>query len=48
MLFFVVITIDFLIIFEKYKFFGNTATEGLVQQAFGKSGGSVLRRHICG
>ena len=26
----------------------GTATEGLVQQAFGKSGGSVLRRHICG
>ncbi len=25
-----------------------TATEGLVQHGFGKSGGSVLRRHICG
>jgi len=23
-------------------------TEGLVQQGFGKSGSSVLRRHICG
>ena len=24
------------------------ATGGLVQHGFGKSGGSVLRRHICG
>jgi hypothetical protein len=46
MLFFVVITIDFLIIFEKYKFFGNTATEGLVQQAFGKIANFVVNTRL--
>jgi hypothetical protein len=36
------------LVFYKELYFIQYTTEGLVQHGFGKSGGSVLRRHICG
>ena len=36
------------LVLEGRNFLDMQATEGLVQHGFGKSGGSVLRRHICG